>query len=256
MDQKCTADQVKGSLAARHGEDVFVTECRIPGGVIYQSEGYIDAWAMKKSWKHPLSIGYEIKVERGDFLQDHKWSRYLDYCNEFYFVSPSKIIRPDETPESAGLLFITDSGKLYTKKKAPYRDVDPLCLSRIYQSILMNRVNITPRSTRMDFSNDPAYWEKMLQEKEERRIYGHRLRGRIRRMYEDKMKSIIAENTDLRKENVRLQAIKAELSAAGVDVSNRHDRRMLVQRAIGGDITDSLRSLQASISLVLQRLSE
>ncbi|MEK4973675.1 MmcB family DNA repair protein [Niallia sp. FSL R7-0648] len=28
----------------------------------------------------------EVKVSRNDFQQDEKWTSYLDYCDEFYFL--------------------------------------------------------------------------------------------------------------------------------------------------------------------------
>ena len=60
----------------------------------------IDAfgWRPGKSW------GYEIKVSRGDFLQDKKWKDYLQFCNYFYFLAPKGIIKPDELPKEIGLI--------------------------------------------------------------------------------------------------------------------------------------------------------
>ena len=38
-------------------------------------------------------IMIEVKVSKGDFRQDEKWTSYLDYCDEFYFLL-DKEVRP------------------------------------------------------------------------------------------------------------------------------------------------------------------
>lgn len=52
------------------------------------------------------TMGYEIKVSRGDFLQDKKWESYLKFCTRFYFVAPKGIIKTEELPEGIGLIEI------------------------------------------------------------------------------------------------------------------------------------------------------
>ena len=50
--------------------------------------------------------GYEIKISRGDFLQDKKWETYLKFCTYFYFIAPAGIIKVEELPEKIGLIEI------------------------------------------------------------------------------------------------------------------------------------------------------
>jgi len=248
-----TSQHVKQLLAARHPEDVFLTECRIPLEA-YVAEGYMDAWAMKKSWRHPLATGYEIKVSRSDFLNDKKWVSYLAYCNEFYFVSPKGVIQVAEVPETAGLIWVTDTGnKLYTKKKAPYREINIDDLSKVYKSILMNRVNITSGSTIGGIlrAHLVEHWEKMLREKEERRIYGDRLRGRIRRMYEDKIKLVEDENRNLKHEIESLGDIRERLRVAGVNVNSWKSRTEFIRTMTGEHLVENLRELRDLIETVL-----
>ena len=48
--------------------------------------------------------GYEIKVNRSDFVGDRKWQHYLPYVHFFYFASPKGLIDPAELPAEIGLL--------------------------------------------------------------------------------------------------------------------------------------------------------
>lgn len=63
-------------LIARHAGDVFVPECKNGSTweTYYSDQRLLklDGWAMKKSWKNPCMTGYEIKVDRSDFLNDEK----------------------------------------------------------------------------------------------------------------------------------------------------------------------------------------
>ena len=48
--------------------------------------------------------GYEVKVQRRDFLRDEKWHLYLRFVNYFYFVVPQGLIRGRELPDEVWLL--------------------------------------------------------------------------------------------------------------------------------------------------------
>lgn len=50
--------------------------------------------------------GYEIKVNRNDFLQDKKWQEYLKFCTWFSFVAPEGVIKKEELPDKIGLVEI------------------------------------------------------------------------------------------------------------------------------------------------------
>ncbi|MCP4914662.1 MAG: hypothetical protein GY909_16215 [Oligoflexia bacterium] len=76
-----------------------------------------------------LLTGYEIKVSRGDWLNElkapeksHAFSRY---CNRWYLVAPKGVLMPDELPKGWG--YIQASEKALRKKiKAPSREVEPI----------------------------------------------------------------------------------------------------------------------------------
>ena len=135
-----TADDISRLLAARHADDVYVPECK-DGRSAGVSHRRLDAWAMAKSWAHPITWGYEIKVSRGDFLADRKWQTYLELCNEFYFVSPWELIDPKELPDEAGLLWVYRNGEgLRLRKKSPRRKIE--IPETLWRYLLMCRTKV------------------------------------------------------------------------------------------------------------------
>jgi len=105
-------------LAQKHARDLFVSECK--NGSTWFTEGglRLDAWVMKRSWASPLTIGYEVKVSRQDFLSDSKWHGYLDYCNEFYFVCPPELIQPNELPPKRVLYWTSKNEMSYQEESS------------------------------------------------------------------------------------------------------------------------------------------
>ena len=91
---KVTAFEIKKALGKRHGDrEFFITECKNgPTGVARGQLLLFDAIAIYKSWSRPQIRGYEIKVSRRDFLRDAKYTQYLPYCHEFYFVTPTGLV--------------------------------------------------------------------------------------------------------------------------------------------------------------------
>jgi len=136
-----TADDILKLLEKKHWKDVFVPGCKNGSTWFTQGLLVLDAWVMKRSWSHPISIGYEIKISREDFYADKKWVKYLDYCNEFYFVCPNKLIEPEELPTNAGLYYVSRNYKrLYQRKKSTYRNIQ--IPEELYRYILMCRAKI------------------------------------------------------------------------------------------------------------------
>ncbi len=150
------AGEILELLRCRHSRDIFVCECK-NGPSQCKSHLRMDAWAMKPSWANPCATVYEIKVARSDFLRDDKWRAYLPYCNQFYFVCPAKLIKPEELPGEAGLICVASTGtKLYTKKKAPYRAAE--IPEELYRYLLFARAVIeteyhVPRDATREFWN-------------------------------------------------------------------------------------------------------
>lgn len=102
-------------------EDIFATQVEIKSA----GSKRMDAVAIRRTWSPRTLIGYEIKTSRQDFLKDEKYPVYMENCNIFYFVAPKGVIKEGEIPEDAGLMIYNESysNKLWTAKKAPYRDI-------------------------------------------------------------------------------------------------------------------------------------
>ena len=93
------------------------------------NERYLDAFAMQtwpsKKWAR---YAYEIKISRGDFINELKkpdkraWG--MEISNEFWFVCAPGIANPNEIPENCGLLVASKNGKqLRNIIQAKYREV-------------------------------------------------------------------------------------------------------------------------------------
>jgi len=209
---KITSGDIEYLLKAKHAEDVFVPQCKtgatFSGGRVH----ILDAWVMKKSWAHPLTTGYEIKVSRGDFLQDDKWRSYLPFCNAFYFVCPTGMIKPEELPDDTGLIYVSNTGtKLYTKKKAPYRK--DVTLEPIYKYVLMHRAQI---SRARDIMNRVDDWSEWMEKRDADKELGHNVSKKIRELVIERIHIVETKNRQLERKNEQLQQVKEVLDKLGL----------------------------------------
>lgn len=101
----------------------------------------IDFWVMVKSWTDYNVLAFEIKMSRGDWLQDRKFPEYWDACNKFYLATPQGLLKPEEIerlPAQVGLVEAFKNEKGIRPIKESYRmnvDID----ARVFRAILMNR---------------------------------------------------------------------------------------------------------------------
>jgi hypothetical protein len=51
--------------------------------------------------------GFEIKMNRGDFLRDEKWECYTQFCSSLSIVCPEGLIQKAEVASPFGLLWVT-----------------------------------------------------------------------------------------------------------------------------------------------------
>lgn len=222
MTDKITAGQIKELLKERHWKDVYVEECK--DGPTHSAYHFsqMDAWVMKKSWSKPLTIVHEIKTNRSDFLNDHKWVNYLPYCNELYFVCPHNLIDKTEVPADAGLIWASKNcKKLYTKKKAPYRDVE--IPDSVFRYILMFRSQIT-REHQTEFEEGRLkYWESWLENKEYKKHLGHKVKEAIR----EEVESVKIENEKLKSKIEKCNMIEKVAKEMNIDIN-----RWLLEREV------------------------
>jgi hypothetical protein len=254
-----TASTAISALAVKHAADVFVPECK-DGPSAGSSHFRMDAWAMLKSWSNWKSWGYEVKVSRSDYQQDKKWTAYLPYCNEFYFVCPAKMLQPSEVPDPAGLMWVSSTGnRILTKKKAAFRSV--VIPEEVYRYILMSRAKITrhwcdandSRESRMD------RWREALAANDEGKKIGRLVKGAIA----ERQALLECENLKLQARIRHIQEFKDELEKCGVDVTHlngwyegrRRAKRHLMQ-AIPSDLVGRLRSLHDEAKRVADALEQ
>ena len=209
------AEDILKILKERHSEDVFISQCK--DGPSYGGMKQMDAWVMKKSWSNQLSIVYEIKVSRRDFIGDNKWPNYLPYCNQFYFICPHGIILSDELPEEAGLIYVSKTGnRLFTKKKAPHRKVE--IPESLYRYILMARCKITASNFNGKQISDAEYWRNWMEQKDENIHFGHMVSKRIRELISKQIDDVCAENGRLRHESDKLEEVREFCNKHGINM--------------------------------------
>ncbi len=224
-------------LGERHSKDVIVSECK-DGATQTRSHSRLDAWTMRRSWSNPCFTGYEIKVSRGDWLNDQKWMSYLLMCNVLYFVCPAKLIKVEECPEQAGLIWATKGKRLYTKKKAPHRDIpDP---TETLKYVLMARSDIDgPRAgmpVTTEESGKRGFWKKWLKEQKVDRELGYRVGRTLSAKIENEILDARRKNKLLQEKVEDLDGIKRMIEGLGLRPEKYYDRsersvRQAIERA-------------------------
>ncbi len=174
-DKRVTSTDIKIALSELHNQrsTYFITECKTCSTYFPDPQGLLkfDGLAITKSYTKPNIIGYEIKVSRSDFKQDNKWHLYLQYCNEFYFVVPTGLVKKEELPDNVGLIYYNpDTKALRTIKKAQYRLIDKPV--GVYEYIIFSRLD----EDRIPFYNDrKEYCTDYLNNEVDKKYIGERL---------------------------------------------------------------------------------
>ena len=199
------SSQIKESLSARHSKDFFITECKSGPSTLTNTMRF-DAYAISKSWMNLTFYGYEVKVSRSDFLADKKWMGYLSLCNQFSFVCPKDMIKPEEIPENVGLIYYyLDSGSLRTVKKAVHRQIETPIDLLLY--CIISRI----KSDRYPFfSNKQDYFKGWIENKK----LDYDLGRNVSKAFNEKIKefdAISERNKELVRENYEYQAVKEVL---------------------------------------------
>jgi len=108
-------------------EGILIFELHTGTGFSCGEPNRIDAfWMADTPSKGLRRIAYEIKVSRSDFQREIKDPRKrraaLRVSNQFFFVTPKGLLKPEEIPLECGLKEMNDEGNLITVVDAPYRD--------------------------------------------------------------------------------------------------------------------------------------
>jgi hypothetical protein len=204
------------------GEHCF-TELNIPG-----EKGRLDAWSIKPSWGKDQITGYEVKVNRHDFVQDDKWQRYLKTCNNFYFVCPTNLINISEVPESAGLFYVSEKlTVMQCKKKSPYRevDLDPSFLLGVLINRLSDNALVNKERTREERLKDAiSLFNDEKKSEYLGRIYGHKLWYQL----------VETKNKDAELELAikQFEEVKQFLESAGINTSDAESWKSFKEKLI------------------------
>lgn len=193
------------SSRAESRQEVIIQEIMVHYG---GSKQRLDAWSIKPSWTKQQATGYEIKVDRGDFVRDDKWQEYLQCCTQFYFVCPKNLIHKEEVPEQAGLIYCTEK-RATVVKVAPYRAIefDPFLLG-----IIINRMKANIERQR---SNRIEYLKAEIEEDKIARIVGWKLGCKLA-IRQGELEEQIAE---AKRVNQNLADVQEFLKSMGVDMS-------------------------------------
>lgn len=199
-------------LETRHADDVFVAECK-DGPTQTRSHLRLDAWVLAKTWSPITTIGYEIKVDRGDWRRDEKLHQYMPLCHLLYVVAPKGIVPVDELPAGVGLIEpVGTAGRLQVKRKAARREIQLPAELMVY--VLMCRTRITrengdpsDRNWRLDQLREWAT------SKDERLELSYALSQKIRTVFDRLHDEMRAE----RRRNEELENIRNRIQEMGFD---------------------------------------
>lgn len=200
------------ALRIRHAKDVFVDECKM--GSSWNGTRRLDGWALLKTWSPFTIVGYEIKTDRGDFLQDRKWVEYLPVCHELYFVCPANLIALEELPADVGLLWATKGTRLQTKRKAVRREPDASALVTLMGYVLMSRTRIVENMWEaQNKESNEEFWRRWLTEKNERLTLGKAVSKRLK----DTVNELHGRTQRAESDRQRLEHVEARLVELGLD---------------------------------------
>ena len=143
------------------------------GNKIYPNV-FVGAWEadLLEVTRSNLTYEYEVKVSRCDFHKDGKKEGKFDNItsgkrtNYFYYIVPDGLVKPEEVPEFAGLIYaingtrrangytepaiyfhVVKSPQKVSSIKADNKFIDKLNLSAYYRFHKLRRINYLKEST-------------------------------------------------------------------------------------------------------------
>lgn len=253
-------------LRVKHSDDVCVDECH--DGPRRGGSLSMDLWVMPRSWSKPWVSAYEIKVSRSDFMRDDKWPNYLPLCNQFAFVCPWNLISPEELPADVGLFWASKNlSKLYCKRKPALRK-DVEIPETVFRYVLMSRCKVGPSNmSPRHFSGAPGRDEiaDYLEGREESYRVDQLFKAAIKKQVEREVSEALEKNTELKKENARLQRqieaadeVTKALKEVGADIHPNNYRSVADQLrshfGVGEWDIGKLRSAHEQLGKILEHI--
>jgi len=120
-----------------------------------------------------------------------------------------------------------NGGKLYMKKKAPYRDKISAEDMLIY--IMMWRTEII--AEHKNGRSNVEKWKEWLAEKDENKTLGYNVSDKIRQLVETRIEKVEDENRRIKNENAALLDIKKLLDTLGIDPNSWNAEERLREQA-------------------------
>lgn len=244
-----TADQIVNLLAAKHGEDVFVPECK-DGPSQGCTHLRLDGWAMTRSWSRMTMYGYEVKVSRSDFVGDQKWTEYAPLCNQLYIVCPAKLVTSEEVKaicQHAGLIWAYPN-RLHTRAKALHRQIDPPTDLLLYVLMCRTRVGREWESPQSQLD----YWKAWLATRDEEKEIGHRCSKKLRELVHERIARVEAANKETQRVVEEFKKIRDFLKAQGI-----HEDRWAsgaVERRFGELAAKVPMGLRATLGIAVRQI--
>lgn len=209
--------------------DKWLTFTEVKSGSAWAgAKNRFDLVAIYKSWTKPCIRIYEAKSDRRTFLNDQKWPDYLEYCNEFYWLCPTGLIEKSEVDPRCGLITVNPkSGGIHTRKKAIFRDVEPICKSDLLMYLFMWRLSV--KETGIPRSEKVAQIRK---EVEENKSLGDKYAYHISKTLQDAEKHYGQQKRDISRRERSLLDFEEWCKEIGLDtwsVKNSISRDRLIK---------------------------
>ncbi len=170
---KFTATDVRKALRVRYcpPEWCLCEEVANASGAGPQAYADAVAFSIWPSRGYGLQ-GFEIKVSRSDFLAEMRKPAKADavgaYCDQWWLVTPPRLVDPAEIPPTWGLMEMTGAG-LRVKQQAPRQEPKPL--NRAFAAALVRRArDLTAAHVAESIEAGNADRERRMQEEMTRRI--------------------------------------------------------------------------------------
>lgn len=145
-----TSGEIKALLLNRYAPPVwafFIEVADRTGMASTYADGV--AYNLYPSTGHAIE-GFEIKVSRGDFLNEMKnpgkCQEVMQYCDKWWLVAPKGVAAKEELPKTWGFYEIVNN-KFFVRKQAP--QLDPIDPSLSFVAAMLRRATeaSVPRST-------------------------------------------------------------------------------------------------------------